>query len=259
MYCGKCGAELRKEAKFCAKCGALVHNSAGISSSKAPSQKVPPHHTHKSNQVHTESALKIWINPLKDKLRHFGASQGKKRLVIAAGVLAIILLVLSLAFCGISSRRGQSISLNKGGASNGIINGFGTVLLLAFFVVALVCAIKESDTTGTYKTFGVYGRLKAWLFTNLLLSGTLYVLAIVTSPFTGLLAGIANAWLYLLIALAASGMSAAIFIHSHAKCPAMLRPRLLQSMLLSGLGVNLKLCVFFHRGSMVTGRSKTNN
>ncbi len=101
-------------------------------------------------------------------------------------------------------------------------------------------AVKESQITGLYKTFGVYGRVKAYfsLFCPMGL-----VMAVVVFFLKGLSIGEKIGMFFLYLALAAFG---AFFLWSaYRKCPDFLKKKCIPSMLISGFGVAFKIAIFF--------------
>ena len=113
-------------------------------------------------------------------------------------------------------------------------------LLIIPAVLLIICAFREIKVTGTFKAFGVYGRLKAYLFIDMLAVGIAsIVLAFMDKPMIGsklvsILAGIG----FLVIAVL-------IYLSTLAKCPDFLKGSLLISMLITGFGVTAKIAVFF--------------
>lgn len=119
------------------------------------------------------------------------------------------------------------------------------VLLLA--ILCIFCAFKESKTTGLYKAFGVYGRIKAYLALDFTFCGIMFVIASVAgaltdediinmrvSPYIGVVLGIA---LFVLGFL--------IYWRTYTKCPQPLKSKCISSMLITGMGIALKVGLFF--------------
>lgn len=124
------------------------------------------------------------------------------------------------------------------------------VLLLVFVVVALICAFKESKVTGLYKANGVYGRIKAYLALDLALVGVLGLAGGVAL----LISGGSNEYLAQqgMSPLAMFGMGivclaigVAIYYFAYRKCPEPLKKKCIISMVISGMGVAMKIAVFF--------------
>lgn len=109
------------------------------------------------------------------------------------------------------------------------------ILAIAFLVLCVVCALKESKVTGTFKAFGVYGRIAAYfgLFAPLGLG------MFVASFFVEDLA--AQRWL--MLGLAAFG--SLFYVFAYLKCPEFLKKKVIISMLISGFGLCVKLAFFF--------------
>lgn len=116
--------------------------------------------------------------------------------------------------------------------------GIGSIVGVIIFIV---CAIKESSTTGLYKFFGVYGRLKAYLFIDMVGAG----IAMIVSAFIPGLDLEYSPIMMVLIGVVCLAIGILIYITTALKCPAGLKSRLLISMIISGLGIAMKIVVFF--------------
>lgn len=121
------------------------------------------------------------------------------------------------------------------------MNGLLAVLLFTILVALILCAVKDSSVTGTYKAFGVYGRILAYLFVDgvtVACAGLFGLLGI----FGGHRADIGTS---LLLALLGVAMAIVIYWFVLQRCPDMLKDRLLISLLISGFGVVTKISCFF--------------
>ncbi len=119
------------------------------------------------------------------------------------------------------------------------------LLPLAVLAFMVYCAFKESKVTGVYKAFGVYGRIYAYITMTGMIGGTFALI--------GMLIGLFQAenielWAVIgevitVVALTALGY----YMYSVAKrkCPEFLRKKLFISMLITALGVGVKISVFF--------------
>ena len=109
------------------------------------------------------------------------------------------------------------------------------ILAIAFLVICVVCACMESRVTGTYKAFGVYGRIAAYfgLFAPMGLG------MFIASFFVRDLAD--QRWLMLGLGLFGS----LIYLFVYLKCPEFLKKKVIISMLISGFGLCVKLAFFF--------------
>lgn len=121
---------------------------------------------------------------------------------------------------------------------------FLVILLFAFLIFMLVCAIKESAVTSVYKANNVYGRFTAYIALDLLLFG---VAAIIGSIVLLCLDFIEVGVMLILILLGIVCLGGAILIYRHAlkKCPEALKKKCIGSMFISGCGVAMKLGVFY--------------
>lgn len=110
------------------------------------------------------------------------------------------------------------------------------VFPIIFLVLCVFCALKESKVTGLYKTFGVYGRVTAYLGLFCPLGLGMFVASFFMEGegFPGNLA-------YLL----AAAFGAIFYYLAYRKCPDFLKKKCIPSMLISGMGVCVKICVFF--------------
>lgn len=107
------------------------------------------------------------------------------------------------------------------------------IVLLALMVF---CAVKESKVTGLYRAFGVYGRVAAYfsLFCPL---GIVMFIASFFMEDTG--------WAERGGLLAAAVIGALFYFNALRKCPSFLKAKCIPAMLISGIGVCVKICIFF--------------
>lgn len=125
---------------------------------------------------------------------------------------------------------------------------FLAALCIAGFVFFIVCAAKESDTTGLYKALNVYGRIRAYLYADLLLCGIgmmalIPVIALfVNGSVTSIISYMAMCFLFGAVLLAVAFF---LYIDAKKRCPVQLKGSLAKDMLISGCGVGMKLAVFF--------------
>lgn len=110
----------------------------------------------------------------------------------------------------------------------------GAVFSILFLALIILSATKESKTTGLYKTFGVYGRFKAYLFLFLPMG----IIAFVAAFFDDAM-GFPGTYLLL------AAFGALIYWSAYRKCPDFLKKKLFISMCISGLGVCIKIIFFF--------------
>jgi len=116
------------------------------------------------------------------------------------------------------------------------------IVVFSLLAIFIICAFKESSTTAKYQFFGVYGRFKAYLFTDLLLVGILCL----AQPFIPAIADDhSNPVMNPTFGLIYLGICVLIYVLTLAKCPSGLRGGLLISMLITGLGISMKFCLFF--------------
>ena len=127
------------------------------------------------------------------------------------------------------------------------MNGFAMIGVIVALLIFVVCAVKESKTTALYKYAKVYGRIKAYLFVDMLLAGIAFFIYGLCGAFVPALRTTAefSPVIILVIGIACLCIAALIFITSKKKCPAKLEDKLFISMLISGLGVAFKVSIFF--------------
>lgn len=109
------------------------------------------------------------------------------------------------------------------------------ILAIAFIVLCIICAAKESKITGTFKAFGVYGRVAAYFG----LFAPMGLAAFIASFFLPDMGG--QGWVYLILA----AFGSIFYVVAYKKCPDFLKKKVIFSMFLSGMGVALKICFFF--------------
>jgi len=96
--------------------------------------------------------------------------------------------------------------------------------------------MKESKVTGLYKTFGVYGRIAAYFGLFCPIGLVMFVVSFFVEELT-IVEG--------LTFLAMAALGGLIYWNAYRKCPGFLKKKCIPSMMLSGFGVCIKICVFF--------------
>lgn len=117
------------------------------------------------------------------------------------------------------------------------------LFVMTYLALCVYCAFKENATTAKYQTFGVYGRFKAYLFVDMIAAGVVFILMAFTVSLpqrvTDMLAFLAIGAICIIIAFL-------IFRFAKSKCPeGDLRDKLLISMIITGMGITVKLVVCF--------------
>ncbi|HIQ59257.1 MAG TPA: hypothetical protein IAB22_07370 [Candidatus Merdivicinus intestinavium] len=112
---------------------------------------------------------------------------------------------------------------------------FAIILLAAM----AFCALKESKVTGLYRTFGVYGRFAAYMS----LFCPIGVVMFIASFFTE-----GTGWAQRGGFLAMAAFGALFYLNALRKCPGFLKVKCIPAMLISGLGLCVKIFVFFIGG-----------
>lgn len=114
----------------------------------------------------------------------------------------------------------------------------GTGLAIGYLVLCVFCALKESKTTGLFKTFGVYGRLTAYLGLFCPIGLVMFIASFFTESMG---VGFPQNMTFLLLA----AFGAVFYVIAYLKCPAFLKKKCIPCMMLSGFGLCIKICVFF--------------
>lgn len=122
--------------------------------------------------------------------------------------------------------------------------GIITVWVVVFLILCVICAFKESKVTGTYKALGVYGRVKAYLALDFTFAGLAMAVMGIVSLVSGEI-GAAGALGSMAFGLVLAVLGVWIYYSTWHKCPEVLKSRYIISMLITGLGVSLKVSIFF--------------
>ena len=183
----------------------------------------------------------------------------KKRITLTA--LFTVLISQLLTGCGNVPDNFPGIKMNNlpsaaefSGFLTGVVDKVKAVTagheVLAVFIVSVagllvhfICAGLESRTTGLYYAWGVYGRIKAFFFYDFVVSG----LMLIGSQFIPFLHDLGDMTpsQQRISGLVIITLAILIYVTSLAKCPAHLRGGLFISMIISGIGVTMKICLFF--------------
>ena len=121
----------------------------------------------------------------------------------------------------------------------------GIVLAVAFLAVCIVCACVESKVTAPYKWFKVYGRFKAYLAMDLTMVGIVGIVAGIVSPNSVVMFGVESRAVTVLGSTALLVPGLLLYALTVIKCPPFLRGKCIISMIITGFGVTMKICVFF--------------
>lgn len=111
-----------------------------------------------------------------------------------------------------------------------------SVVAIAFVIVCIVCAVKESKVTGLYKTFGVYGRVAAYFACFCPLGIVMFIASFFIEQIS-----IGQGFIFLGLAV----FGAFFLWNAYRKCPGFLKKKCIPSMIVSGFGVTMKVCIFF--------------
>ena len=112
------------------------------------------------------------------------------------------------------------------------------VVAIVVIVLMLVCAFKESSVTATYKANKVYGRLKAYLALDFVAVGIVGILS-------WFIPQLKDAGFPIFLGPVCLILGILLYVMAYIKCPQPLKKKCIPCMILSGLGVTIKVCVFF--------------
>ncbi len=127
------------------------------------------------------------------------------------------------------------------------MNALFLILSLVFLVACIVCAAKESRLTGTYKAAGVYGRIKAYLALDFTFAGAAMFIMGFASLFSaeGRAQGIGSLLGFMVFGLVLAALGVFLYAAAYHKCPRRLKKKCIPSMIMSGLGITIKIVLFF--------------
>jgi len=113
---------------------------------------------------------------------------------------------------------------------------------IALFILCIICAVKESSITGKYAYYGMYGRVRAFFFFDFFFAG---LFQIIGAFFPEMRDAGMGFWGAFGVGAVVFGLSLLIYFVTRAACPPFLRRGLFWSLCATGVGVTLKLAVFF--------------
>ncbi|MGI5894208.1 MAG: hypothetical protein ACOX6P_06390 [Candidatus Merdivicinus sp.] len=109
---------------------------------------------------------------------------------------------------------------------------FAIILL----VLMIFCALKESKVTGLYRTFGVYGRIAAYFSLFCPIGIGVFLSSFFMEE---------SSWTERGAALAIAVFGALFYLNALRKCPSFLKVKCIPAMIISGIGVCVKIFLFF--------------
>ena len=121
---------------------------------------------------------------------------------------------------------------------------------LVILILAAICATKESEITGFYKSIGLFGRGKAYFCLDFVVFAPIAaVICLVTLIYEMIKKAGTAYYLYLLALLAFfvifSLIGFAMLNSIRKKCPAGLKDRVVKDLFTAGLGISMKIAFFF--------------
>lgn len=112
------------------------------------------------------------------------------------------------------------------------------VLLIVVLALAGFCAAKEGAITGRYKANKVYGRFTAYLALDFTMVGIVGILGLFVPA-------LKVEDLPILGAIVCLALGILLYLIAYLKCPQTLKKMCIPCMIISGLGVTIKIAVFF--------------
>ncbi len=123
---------------------------------------------------------------------------------------------------------------------NSVLPILGGILV----IVCIICAFKESKITGLYKSIGVFGRLKAYFALDLTGAGiALFIMGILGKAEAE--SGIGSRLGMIGLGLLCIAIGLLLYITTYKKCPAPFKKKVILDMVVAGLGICLKVGIFF--------------
>lgn len=107
---------------------------------------------------------------------------------------------------------------------------------IIFMGISILCSFAESKTTGLFQTFGVYGRFTAYLGIMCPLGIAMFISSFFEEDIS-----ISQGFSFLVPA----AIGAFFIWNAYRKCPVFLKKKCIPYMMISGLGANVKLLLFF--------------
>lgn len=113
-----------------------------------------------------------------------------------------------------------------------------TVFPIIMLVILAVCAFKESSFTGIYKANKAYGRITAYLAFDLTAVGIAGVLSLFVPA-------LKEMGFPIPLSLGCLALGIILYILAYIKCPQPLKKMCIPCMIVSGMGITLKIALFF--------------
>lgn len=120
------------------------------------------------------------------------------------------------------------------------------MVIVAIVVLALmaVCWSKESKITGTFKVLKTYGRITAYLALDFTLLGIVCLLSPLLAKF-GITFMEGPVFLSMLLGIVMLALGILLYFRAYVKCPDFMKKKCIPCMIVSGLGVAIKISLFF--------------
>lgn len=117
------------------------------------------------------------------------------------------------------------------------------VAIVALVLLAL-CWSKESKITGTFKALKAYGRITAYLALDFTMVGIVCLLSPVLEKF-GFQFMEGPVFLTMLLGVVLLALGIFLYFRAYVKCPDFMKKKCIPCMIISGLGVAVKISLFF--------------
>lgn len=115
-------------------------------------------------------------------------------------------------------------------------------LLVTWLIFVIKCARKESMLTAVYKAYNVYGRITAYIALSFAGGGIWGVITSIIGIFNKDWGG------DFISSLVVAAIGIFMYIRAYKKCPTHLKKKCILSMIMSGVGVAIKIVLFFLPG-----------
>ncbi len=118
------------------------------------------------------------------------------------------------------------------------------IVAVVALVLLAICWFKESQITGTFKVLKTYGRITAYLALDFTVVGIVFLISPILAKFD---IQPLEAPLFASILLGLVLLAAGIFLYfrAYTKCPDFMKKKCIPCMIISGLGVAVKISLFF--------------
>ena len=119
-------------------------------------------------------------------------------------------------------------------------------LPVIFLIACIFAAFRESKVTAIYKTLNIYTRLSAYLALDFTMAGLfLYIASAFLPLFSDTSVNALSSFPGIIGGALLFGAGLVLYVRAYRRCPDSLKKKLIPSMIITGLGVSMKICLFF--------------